>query len=1158
MSSCAQDAIFATVQILPEVAAPIAKKYLQDSLGASLSAKGLEQINRVEAVGITVAEVAKGITKNAGKKEKFISGNRTAVTDPNTVMGLRYVGLEDMVTHHSLASAYARIIGAVTAKYGDKIKTGKTALDDLISRISAGEAAVRASGIPIVINKAMIQPGPMHYSFLAIGDIGRVFAKTENKEILAAALFNSRTGTKNIQFQNLAEAARRVVEDSGKVTKEKLVDSVRSALTESIGKPIDTKNAKLLEEALAWTKTAEGTKVVDNLVATMIDPKFVKELVKADTNLAAVTIALAKADGYQLAAKTLESVADLSHLGEKLKGYGNLLLKNGIIELFGKDALTKLNPEQLNLAFAQNAIALFFSHLGDESIAAITASTRKARGAAKDAAAKAKGKQTKTGLNSANASVAKDERAAVTKIVEHEMANDPIIRNMESSEEASSIARQFYLELHHGTVVSGLMKLVSKVSNIATMGSLMKTQLIGAEHLRLENSAIVTATLRKFADKHGQDIPRFNEIFRALQETTDATRAAVIAGLKTEDQQLATEMVYFIDHIYGIGEFNKLLQEGIHTDEMVNSLRLVGQGKQSDLFIAKGITNAEEAKDFWKEIDLGESDNIVEILAKYHAAIQLSMIKPKLAEQVRTYFSHEADGLTREEALRQGYKPIAAENGLSQFLALGEKPPLFHPEIVGKLQALNHYLEYTRGFNGDNIQKWVNRLDPIVSVLKSSNTIWRPGHHVTSALGNAFSNTLAGVWDPRHYAMAAKVMKQYKMIDDLDEGALSEILKTNIPEGYVFQGMPDGVKIALKDPKTGKTTTYSLDYDGIGKGATAVAGVRITPRRAKDVVENELQQGTVTNALMKNPASQGIAYADHQLARASAARDNIFRYALFIKELEKSGPYASLEEAFQKAGAKVHEFHPTVGTLTAEERKYARRIFYFYTWQKQAFFKILDLMANSPAIITIPSKLQYAIAESAGLNPESFGQPFDPTQLFAAYNTNTVYGPQLNTDQGPAGIKPAITQLDVIDSYLSQFQTTPGATLWENIGNNINPLNTQQGVGAIFGKNASPLFKIPAELATGNKIGDLGKITDIPQYLLDQTGASAISRITGQTPWGQRSDIKTGAFAEANKERQLINYWLGSKYTFYQSPSALDTARQERIEYFKRINHNGN
>lgn len=1145
LSSCAQDAIFAGVEVLPEDAKALAIPYLQKFLGDFIDPSQKEYLKKLETIGVTAAEVGKAIKTTASKKEKFESLGRLAATDKGTKMGVREVKLEDLVSHFTLAPAQSRIVALTRGKY---TKIDDRAINDFISRLSASEAAIRATGIPIVINKvaAATVAGPMHYSFLALGDIGRVFASTGNLEVFGKALLNSAEAQKNIQFQNLAEAARRILEEA-EIKPETLKGSVREALTSRTGAPVGQAK-KLSDEAMKWANSPEGSAIVDQLVETMTSPNFIKKLVAEDTNLASITIALSKADGWQLAAKTLETVSELKAFGERMAGYGQLLLNNGINKIFGKDALAKLTPEQLNVAFAQNATALFFSHLDDASLAAIKEMSRKARGAKKDAAArKATGTPSRTNLNKANKEAAQEERIQIEKIVADEMDNDVTIRNMESSLEAASIARQLYLENHYGTMVGGLTKLVSKVSNLSTMGSRMKTMLIGAEHLRLENAAIVTSLLRKFADTYNQDIPKFNEIFRMLQNTTEATRERMIAGLSPEDQKIAVEMMFFIDNIYGVGEYNKLMTSGIHVDEMVNSLKLVGQTKQADFFQNLGIATAEDAKDFWKNLELGEGDNAIEIMSKYYSAIQLSMIKPKLAEQLSHYFSHTADGLTRQEALKQGYKPIASENGLSKFLAAGEEPPLFHPEIVAKMQAMNHYLEYSRSFKSEYVQKAINKLDPIVGILKSSLTIWRPGHHVTSALGNAMFNTLAGVWEPRHYALAAKVMKSYKMIDDLDENAIAEIMKTNIPEGYVFKGMENGVKIALKDPQTGKIKDFLLDPDGIGKGATAVAGVRITPRRAKDVVENEFQQGTITGPLMKNPISKGIGATDQAFAKMAAARDNIFRYALFIKELEKGGPYASLEEAFQKAGAKVHEFHPTVGTLTAEERKVARRIFYFYTWQKQAFFKILDLMANTPAILTIPSKLQYAIAESQGLNPASFGQPFDPTQLFAAYNTNTVYGPQFQSEYGPIGYKPAQPQLDVIDSYLSQFQTKPGAGLWENIGN----MATTGAMGA-FGKTVTPALKIPAELLTGNKIGDTGKVGDPLQYIIDQTGFSALSRITGSTGLGERTDIQTGDYAEANKERQLINYLFGMKMTYYQSPAALDQARKERLEYFKR------
>jgi hypothetical protein len=422
---------------------------------------------------------------------------------------------------------------------------------------------------------------------------------------------------------------------------------------------------------------------------------------------------------------------------------------------------------------------------------------------------------------------------------------------------------------------------------------------------------------------------------------------------------------------------------------------------------------------------------------------------------------------------------------------------------------------------------------------------------MTSIMGNTFFNAIAGVTHT-DYAYALKMMFRNGEIDDLNEEALKEILKTNVPEGYVFKGDIDtGIGIPLIG-KDGKAYTQMVNYDGVMKGATGVAGVKISARRVKDVVDNELLQGTTRGALMNNPVSKGIANTDHAIARMSAARDNVARYALFVKELRKGGPYKSVEDAFLAAGSKVHEFHPTVGTLTASERKIARRFFYFYTWQKQAFFKIMEMAANQPALITIPSKLQYAIAESQGLNPASFGDPYNPEEMFAGYMSQSVYGPQFKTEFGAAGIKPSAPQLDVIESYLSAFQTKPENTLWENVGSFVT-----SGVTNIVGKNINPLLKIPAELATGNKIGDLGKAELTPEYLIDQTGLSSVSRATGYTPFGQRSDYKPGEYEQANRERQLLNYWLGIKFTYYQSPSSLDFARQEALDYWRKVNKIG-
>jgi hypothetical protein len=193
------------------------------------------------------------------------------------------------------------------------------------------------------------------------------------------------------------------------------------------------------------------------------------------------------------------------------------------------------------------------------------------------------------------------------------------------------------------------------------------------------------------------------------------------------------------------------------------------------------------------------------------------------------------------------------------------------------------------------------------------------------------------------------------------------------------------------------------------------------------------------------------------------------------------------------------------------------------------------------------------MATSAGLDPASFGDGWNPEGLYASYFTNSVFAPQqVDPDLGAVGIRPASPQLDVIDAFFGKVTVRPGLGFWEGMGELM--ANTAGGV--IVG-NATPLFKIPAELATGTKTSGQ-QITNMGEYLLDQTGLGGISRMTGFTPWGeQRSDFKEGEYGEKDRARQTLNYWTGIKSTYYQSPESLNRARQELIDYWQRYYKSG-
>jgi hypothetical protein len=269
-----------------------------------------------------------------------------------------------------------------------------------------------------------------------------------------------------------------------------------------------------------------------------------------------------------------------------------------------------------------------------------------------------------------------------------------------------------------------------------------------------------------------------------------------------------------------------------------------------------------------------------------------------------------------------------------------------------------------------------------------------------------------------------------------------------------------------------------------------------------------------------------------KLAEFSSHRDNIFRLAHFIKEIEKGGVFGSFQEAAIAAAKEVTTYHPTIGGLSAFERKVMRRAVFFYTWQRIAATKVAQLVLEQPGKVTIPSKIQYAFAEANGFNPESFGDPWDPDGVYASWNTGSTFGPQF---QGPAGkgdawgFGPAIPQLDIMNSLFGGFTVQPGQS-----GLDVLTRGTQN----LAGQNLSPLPKWFAELSTGNRVGTGGNINNYLEYAIDQVGGiNTLSKITGI---GQ--DPETGLTPSEQGERKtrlLANWFLGQKLQDYSTSQTI-------------------
>lgn len=1076
-------------------------------------------------------------------------------TKPGTKGKPREARNMGLMHQHRLLGGQVSILGQTRAYYNNAIKKGAftpAITSNLVTRLNTFDGIFRIGGIPTVTMKV----GGDHVSHLTVGDIFKVLIGPSVKatDTVIEGFLRSANAQENIPFQNLAEAARRIIEHNDMrkplsgVELDELKADVMDALVNAMGRPLDEGASAAMDSTRKWMMTDEGRVIVGKVADALTEPRTIDALIAEDLVQRQVALVFQRADGIRMTQQVLDSLANSPWTGDNLEGLGMLLFQDGLREILGKDFMVKLSPDGVNLAFGEQYLAKVLSYLTPENLAHLREVSSGIRAAKKDARLSRKtGKTTHTAKNKTRKEINDEVAEAGAKKAENDVQNDSSARGAEPSVEGAQASLTFYNELKYGTVMGKLSKALGIVSDRATMTSKGKTMLVGTEHVRLESAGTMIAGLRKLNDSINGDTAKANRIFADLARNVGNSMESVeqaLAALPEADRAFGADLMKYIDAMFGAGDNNALMMNNIFVEDMTKALRMVGLRDQADLWAGTSAVHAEDLLGYWRNFEPGDQ-NILDFMGKFYSAQQISMIAPTMADSLARHFSHTAEGLSLVQAKAQGWFKLEANSTLGKYMNYNPKDEvLFPPEFKARINAIEGYLDYDRQ---KGINEAIRKIDQITSVMKSSITLWRPGHHMVSALGNMTMNVLAGAVNPYDYSMAVKMLMKRGDVADVDDAALNELIRLQAPPGT-----------RLKEESLGFISDKSgrqISIEDLILGAEQT-GAFINPRRVRDIVTTDDLGSGAFNAsrlLTKNPLAKGVEAVDHQIARFAAVRDNFARMALFVKEVRTMPPKATLEDTFLEAAAMVHEFHPTVGTLTAPERRVARRVFYFYTWQKQAFFKILEVTANMPAVVTMPSKLQFAIATSQGLDPHSFGDPYSAHGWFAGYNSASLYGPQWEDDQwGMMGVKPPIAQLDVIDGYLSGIRFQPGNGLWENIASLASTAAQE-----ILVTQAAPILKMPAELALGTKMTTRQEITNVGEYLIDNTGAGSLSRIYDWTPWGPRSDTQLDPYSDFNRERQWWNYLTGLKITAYEAPAAMQRARQEAIDYYRKLYKTG-
>ena len=672
------------------------------------------------------------------------------------------------------------------------------------------------------------------------------------------------------------------------------------------------------------------------------------------------------------------------------------------------------------------------------------------------------------------------------------------------------------------------------------------------------------------SERAGRDIAKVDDAFKLVQQwgkdmanrvemgrsEITFTQWAQTAKVGNVDLAIAEDLAFMVDGMFAVDP------KGVPVGALSDSYNLPYFADElNGMFRIRGILDIGEEEAFklptkigpagvkysWARAEIGplkasatgKQFNSLTFLSNYAHAMHAVQTRIGIGQ---AYSS--AMGRTAQEIKDEGLDPklfmkIDTEDEFGKYL---DPNKFYEISELDRMRYIKDYITYERGFGQGTMQRIVDLSDLITGVLKASNTTWRAGHHVTSIVGEAIMNSIAGVNNPKYYGNAWKLLTTYDPARYKgDANAFKAYAEYSTPKGMRIKATENDT-VGYISSVTGKRTIVSEAQ--IYKLADELG---ILTRGGASTVEDLDLRGIGD---IGGGAMGALSRANSTLADISSKRDNFFRMAHFIKEIEKGGIYASIDEAAIAAAKTVTTYHPTIGGLSAFERKYMRRAVYFYTWQRIAATKVFQLMIERPGVVTVPSKIQYAFAEANGFSPESFGDPWDPNGVYASWDTGSVFGPQFQGSQGEGdamGFRPAIPQLDILQGLFGGYTMQPGQT-----GTDVLFRGSQN----LAGQNLSPLPKWIAEGLTGDRVGSGTAIRNPLEYAIDQVGGiNTISKLTGIG-----RDPETGMTSDeiANRDARLLINWLtGTKLQDYSTGQSLRQWSKDQREFMRRLTEQG-
>ena len=352
--------------------------------------------------------------------------------------------------------------------------------------------------------------------------------------------------------------------------------------------------------------------------------------------------------------------------------------------------------------------------------------------------------------------------------------------------------------------------------------------------------------------------------------------------------------------------------------------------------------------------------------------------------------------------------------------------------------------------------------DGVLNQWKKLNTSYNPGYHVRNSFSDGLINYMDGVVNPSLYKRSVQVLRA-KRNTDVDDvlGVAVNPVQRNMQKIRV--GKHNQIPVAQM---------WDLYLRGGSKSGFIVSEVQ----KGAGPLAREGMGKYVAKSRSK------LGQFDTKVNNFADEREDLFRVAHHIKAMEDELPknrmatQQELQEASLRAGERVRKYNIDYGMLSSFEHKTMRRIVPFYGWMRRNLPLQMELLFTKPGYMAAYPKGQDLLQGVLGTDDgegdwliPKWIRDSAPVRLALADNEkNTAVGKLIKKLSGAGEGEAVFTNIVSSQTPIGDLENILDP-LAEGIESG-NPFETVQGLAHKAVNMATPVAKIPTELATGRSL----------------------------------------------------------------------------------------